>query len=656
MIFGADYYPEHWPKERWPIDAKLMREAGMNTVRLAEFAWAQLEPAEGQFDFTWLDEAIDVLAAEGISVVLGTPTASYPPWLGQQYPSIRQVNQSRQVINYGGRVNACINAPDFWKASDRIVRAMAEHYATNPNVYGWQLDNEFGSHCYCEICQVSFQEWLEAKHGSLEALNAAWGTAFWGHIYSSWSQIPLPWTPPGHHNPGLELDYRRFMADSLTDYAEMQADIIREHTDRPITHNFMGFWPESFDYRAVAETLDWVSWDNYPMFGAGASAPALGIAHDLTRGLLHKNFWMMEQQSGPGGWGVLGPSPRPGQVRLYTYQSIAHGADGMIYFRWRTCRSGIEQYWHGILDHDGSTNRRYEEIKGIGGEVAKLWPLLKETRIHSEAAILNDYTSRWVWQSQKTNSEFSYHDEAQLYYNSLFGRGASVDIPQMGDDLSSYKLVIVPAMYIVTPERAAQLKKYVEDGGTLVVTYRTAAKTDTGVMINEPLPGMLRDLFGVRVAEYHSPHKDEQNFIKGVGKNLPEEASRVKVFLDVLELEGAEVLAEYTQGFAAGRPAITMNSWGKGLAVYVGTHPEQEFVDALIEMLAEKSGVAIGPKLPKDVEVAVRRSPERELIFVMNYSGEPQKVTLPEGGRSVIGPDESGEIELEPYGVRVIER
>lgn len=656
MIFGADYYPEHWPKERWPIDAKLMREAGMNMVRLAEFAWGKMEPAEGKFDFAWLDEAIEVLAAEGIKVVLGTPTASYPAWLGQHYPKVRRVESNRETVNYGGRVNYCVNSADYRKATDRVVRAMAEHYGDNPNVYGWQIDNEFGCYCYCEACQASFQEWLESKYGTLEALNAAWGTEFWAHIYQSWSQIPLPWSLPGSHNPGLDLDYRRFMADSFTSYAELQTNIIREYTDRPLTHNFMGFWPESFDYRAIAQTLDWAAWDNYPVFGAGTSAAAVGMAHDITRGLLHKNFWVMEQQSGPGGWGEMGPSPRPGQVRLYTYQSIAHGADGIIYFRWRVCRSGIEQYWHGILDHDGSTNRRYEEIKCIGSEVAKLWPLLEGTTVAAEAAVVNDYTSRWAWQAQKTNPEFNYVEEAQLYYRSLHGRSVPVDIPQIGDNLSGYKLVVVPAMLIISPERAEQLRKYVEDGGTLVMTYRSAVKDETSLIVNEPLPGMLRDLFGVRVVEYHSPHKEEENFIKGVAADLPTEATRARVFMDVLKSEGADTLAEYAVGFAAGLPAITMNTFGKGRAVYVGTRPDPEFVDALLAMLAGKSGLELGAKLSEDVEVAIRRSGEREVVFLMNYAREPRKLTAPEGALAVIGSDASGEIEIEPFGVRVFER
>jgi beta-galactosidase len=380
------------------------------------------------------------------------------------------------------------------------------------------------------------------------------------------------------------------------------------------------------------------------------------MSHDLTRGLLHKNFWVMEQQSGAGGWQEMGPSPRPGQVRLYTYQSIAHGADGIIYFRWRVCRSGIEQYWHGILDHDGSTNRRYEEIKGVGAEVAKLWPLLEGTEVPAEVAIVNDCASRWAWQSQKSNSEFSYYQEAMHYYRSFFSRGVPVDVPQIGDDLSGYKIVVVPAMFIVTPERAEQLKNYVADGGTLVVTYRTAAKDATSLMVNEPLPGMLRDLFGVRVAEYHSPFKEEENFIKGVAAGLPTERLGAQIFLDVLKPEGAEVLAEYVDGFAAGLPAVTMNTYGNGRAVYVGTHPDLEFVEALIAMLAEKSGVELGAKLPDDVEIAIRRSGERELVFVMNYAREPRKVTVPKGARAVIGPDGTGEIEIEPYGVRVFER
>jgi beta-galactosidase len=656
MFFGADYYPEHWPKERWQIDAKLMREAEFNIVRLAEFAWAQMEPAEGKFDFGWLEEALDCLGKEGIKAVLGTPTASHPAWLDQQYPSVRRVDDQRRIVNFGNRQHACINAPDYWKASGRIVQPMAERFGNHEGVYGWQIDNEFGPHCYCDICQSQFQEWLEAKYGTFDALNEAWGTAFWGHIYSSWSQIPLPWNPPGCHNPGLELDYRRFMADSYTAYCAEQAEIIRDLSDKPITHNFMGVWPESLDYKALADQLDWASWDDYPVFGAGASASSVGMSHDITRGFKHKNFWVMEQQSGPGGWGELGPSPRPGQVRLYTYQSIAHGADGIVYFRWRVCRSGIEHYRHGILEHDGSTNRRYDKVKAIGSEMAKLAPMIEGTEVKAQAAIVNDYTSRWAWQAQKTNSEFNYVAEAESYYRTLLGKNVSWDIVQLGDDLSAYKLVIVPAMFIIRQEIADQFKSYVEAGGMLVVTYRTAAKDETSLMINEPLPGMLRDLFGVRVAEYHSPHKEEQNFVKGVVDGLPTEPVHATIFLDVLRPEGAQVLAEYMDGFASGQPAVTMNSYGQGKAVYIGTRLQEDFATALIGRLAEESGIAFGPESPEGVEIAIRRSAERELIFMMNYAAEEKTVRTPDGAKALIGPDSIGEFTLEPDGVRVFER
>jgi len=576
--FGADYYPEHWPEERWPEDARLMREAGFNVVRMAEFAWVKMEPAEGRFDFGWLRRAVDILHGEGISVVLGTPTAAAPAWLMQAHPEIYRVNEQRQRATFGARQFMCVNAPEFRKASRRIVGAMAAELGAHDAVIGWQTDNEFGPLCYCDICQAGFQRWLREKYGSLDALNDAWGTIFWSQTYSDWAQIPLPWATSGGANPGLYLDYRRFMADSYVTFQREQVEILRKHSPgRFITHNFMGFPKDVLDYYKLAEDLDFVSWDNYPQGGAPVDPVAIALSHDYTRGMKRKRFWIMEEQSGPAGWGHMCPTPKSGQIREWTRQAIAHGAEGIVYFRWRPARFGTEQYWHGILNHDGSVNRRYEEIKKIGDEI-KRGDIPDFPPDRAGAAILVDCDSRFALQAQPGNPQFSYFEHVLAYYRALYDQACPIDVIPADSDLAGYQFVVAPTLFVLKPQVARRLADFVRRGGMLVTTFRTGVKDEYNRIVNEPLPGLLREVCGVEVVEYHSPLPDEPNWVRGLVPELPSEPTPARVWLDVLRPTTAEVIAEYVTGFGAGEPAITRNYFGDGKAIYIGTWVERQVI------------------------------------------------------------------------------
>ncbi len=396
--YGADYYPEHWPEERWPEDARLMAEAGFNVVRMAEFAWSRLEPHDSVFDFTWLDRAIEILADQGIQTVLGTPTASPPPWVMDTDPAMYRILPDGKPLYYGNRRGYCPNHPIYWQHTRRIVEKMAAHYAGNPYVIAWQIDNEFGDPCYCQVCRRGFQVWLKQRYGTLDELNEKWGTVFWSHVYTDWKQLPIPYEHISQ-NPGLALDFKRFASASYVRYQQMQIEILRKHSQQPITHNFMGFDYNKINYYDLAEPLEFVSWDNYLRvfwdMKAEIDPSQAALSHDTMRGLKKKNFWVMEQQAGPTGWEIIGDTPKPGELRLWVYQAIAHGADGMVYFRWRTCRFGSEQYWHGVLDHPGIPGRRYREIAQVGEELAR-W-VLAEAQITPplEAAVGVEITERW---------------------------------------------------------------------------------------------------------------------------------------------------------------------------------------------------------------------------------------------------------------------
>lgn len=657
MRFGADYYPEHWPEDRWEEDARLMREAGFDTVRLAEFAWSKMEPWEGHFEFDWLLRALDTLHVHGIDAVIGTPTAAPPAWLCANKPHILRVNEGRGQVTFGNRQHYCVNQPDYEQATDHIVGAMAQALAGHEAVIAWQPDNEFGPMCYCEVCRRRFHAWLERRYGTLKALNEAWGTIFWSQTYSDWRQIPLPWTTSGPPNPSLALEYRRFMSDSFAAYQQRQIDIIRAHSSKPVTHNFMGLWPEVLDYTKLTSQLDFTSWDNYPATAFGVNeAASVSACHDLTRGYLRRNFWVMEQLSGPCGWGELGPAPKPGRLREWTYHAIGRGADAIVYFRWRPCRSGTEQYWHGILNHDGSTNRRYEEIKSACAELRRFEELLAGTSVNADVAFINDYDSRFAFQYQRGNPAFSYPGLMLSLYRPFYARNIAVDILSSVDDLSRYRLVVAPALFVIKPEQAEALRHYVRDGGTLVMTFRSAVKNETGLIVDEPLPGMLQDVFGAVVSEYHSPRIDEVNSVRGVLGAVSSITGEAGTWLDLMDLRGAEAVAEYGEGFMPGAVAVTRNSFGSGAAYYVGTQCSQDFANALMYMIADGAGVEPGIETPEGVDASVRAGEHGSLLFLTNHSPESRSVAVSSewAASAVFGEPVVGPVQLPPYGVDVL--
>ncbi len=657
MYYGADYYPEHWPQERWAQDAQMMREAGFNVVRMAEFAWTRMEPREGELNFDWLDEAIALMAEHGIESVLGTPTAAPPAWIMHAYPEAALVTEDGRMMTYGSRRTYCPTSGVYRLHSQRIVAAMAEHFADNANVIAWQIDNEFGGRCYCADCQAGFQHWLRERYGTLEALNAAWGTEFWSHLYTAWEQIPLPWEATRLHNPSLALNYRRFMSDTYADYQRLQIEILRELApDQPISHNLMGFGYPNLDYFDLAADLDFVTWDNYPRFMGTPNLSNRGLAHDTMRGLKDKPFWVMEQQGGPTGNAVVNATPRPGEIPFWSWQAIAHGADGIVFFRWRTARFGAEEYWHGILDHHGIPGRRYREVKEMGEALERIGDKLDGSRVAGDVAMLLSYDSRFAFQNQPHNPHLDYPDIFQRLYRSVWERNLGVQIVSPEADLDGFQLVIAPLLYVMDEDVAQRLRNYVSNGGTLVVTCRTGVTDMDNVIVDAKLPGLLAEVFGVTVEEYDSLEDGRTVTLKGAGE-LSHAGGAGLAWADVLAPEGAEVLARYDADYYAGEPAVTVNRFGDGLAVYLGTVPDAEMAEALMAWLAETTGVQSAILAPAGVEVTERVSDEGRFLFLLNGTAQEQVVDLGEGGEELTrGEGVSGEITLEPLGVRVIQR
>jgi len=661
FTFGVDYYPEHWPEERWAEDARLMAEAGFNLVRLAEFAWSRLEPREGVFDFEWLDRAIAILAGHDIQVVLGTPTASPPPWLMDRSAELFLVREDGRRATFGNRREYCPNNPVYHDYTRRIVTQMAEHYAGCPSVVGWQIDNEFGARCFCPICRTAFQEWLRRRYGSLDELNTRWGAVFWSHEYTGWEQIPVPVETGGSPNPGLALDFYRFASDSYVDYQRMQVDILREKCpDHFVAHNFMGFGYDRIDYFDLARDLDLVAWDIYPRgfwdVRAEVEPSGAALSADTMRGLKHQNFWAMEQQAGPSGWETVGGTPRPGELRLWAYQSIAHGADAVVFFRWRTCRFGTEAYWHGLLDHHGIPGRRYEEIRRMGAEIKRIGEQIHGAAIKPEVAMALSYESRFAFQIQPGHPQFSYAEHFRHIYRALHGRNVPVDVVAPTDDLSSYSLVIAPALHVLSEADVGNLARFVEAGGVLVVTSRTGVKDEHNAVVNQRLPGLLAELCGVVVEEYDALPEGECNELEFVCPGLAGRDASASIWCDVLNSTGATVVARYAQSYYAGEPAIALNEVGAGRVVYVGTFGDAILWSTLVDWLIALAGVKPLLAAPEGVEVTERWQRDRRLLFVLNHTAEEQEVVLDTAGVNLLdgGSVVEGAVAIAPRDVLVI--
>lgn len=666
MLYGACYYPEHWPRERWPIDAALMREAGINVVRIAEFAWSKMEPRAGEYDWSWLDEIIGLLEAHDIKVVLGTPTATPPKWLMDRHPDLYMRDAEGHARGFGNRRHYCYNHAGYRQLAAGIVERMAQRYGRHANVVAWQIDNEFGCtdtvRCYCDNCREAYQRWLQRKYGDVGKLNEAWGTVFWSHIYNCWDEVVLPaYTVFPMHNPGLHLDYMRFASDAVAEFQQVQVDVLRRLSpDKPITHNFMGYFAEVDAYR-LAEPLDFASWDNYPNLHFDKKANPLNpaVQHDMTWGLKRQPFWVMEQQSGSPGGNFIFAMPKPGELRRWTYQAVAHGADAIVYFRWRTCLFGAEQYWHGLLPHDGIPGRRYEEAKRTGEELQRLSGRWLGAGAGAEVAVIRSYDNEWAMDIQPQSFGHSYMAHFKTYCRYFYDRHIPVEIVSADAPLERYRLVVVPHDMLTHPASAQALHEYAAAGGTVVLDFRAGIKRPDNRMEERTIPGAYRDLLGISVTDYGSLRQGDSRSVTLTQGAPAKEGQGGRVWYDVVELEGAEALAWYAADYFADTPAVTRHAYGGGAAYYLATEPTPALMDALMDRICAEAGVEAiaGIAAPSGVEIARRTDGHTEYLFVINHAEEPAELRLDEPLSELIeGVVVEGGVQLETNGVRVFER
>jgi len=640
FLIGADYYPEHWPEGRWPVDAELMGKAGFNVVRMAEFAWSKIEPKEGDYRFEWLDKIIDLLSKKGVQAIIGTPTASPPPWIVKVHSDILRIDGFGKRAPEGTRRNYCGNNPNYIEHSERTVTEMVRHYQDNPNVIGWQIDNEFGCHasemCYCKNCVEAFRTWLKAKHKTLENLNNALGLIFWGQEYGDWDEVMPPRQPFTMQNPGLVLEWQRFSSDVWVRYQQCQVDIIRKHAPHQlVTHNFMGLYKD-LDYFKLAEPLDVVSFDYYPKWAEKVDYALQAMAHDVMRSLKKKPYWIMELQSGAVQT-QMAPTPRPGEIRLWTIQSAARGADGIIYFRWRTCKFGAEEYWHGILDHDAVPRRRYAEVQKVSQELRKVASHIEGTVVEPEVAVALVYENIWAFDHEVGYGDKNYYGmnswrPTQGFYRAFYARNIPVDfVNPISEELSTsrYKAVVLPSLTLMNQEIEGKLRSYVKEGGTLVASPRTGAKNWNNNICDGSLPGRLSDIFGTTVEEYTGLPSETTVEIKTALGGVRSRTIHTCVnWAEMLSPTKAKVIAYYTTGIFRSKPAVTVNTFGDGAAVYIGVFGDNRFYLAFLDWLA-KNG-KIGSILPsaEGFEATKRTSNDHEVFFALNYNDDALQIPL----------------------------
>ncbi|MDR2265395.1 MAG: beta-galactosidase [Enterobacter asburiae] len=644
LLHGADYNPEQW--ENYPgiieKDIAMMKQAKCNVMSVGIFSWAKLEPREGEYDFAWLDSIIEKLYAAGIHIFLATPTGARPAWMSQKYPEVLRVGRNRVPALHGGRHNHCMTSPVYREKTLKINSLLAERYSQHPAVLGWHISNEYGGECHCNLCQERFRDWLKARYKTLDALNHAWWSTFWSHTYTDWSQIESP-SPQGEVSiHGLNLDWRRFNTAQVTDFCRHEvAPLKAANAELPVTTNFMEYFYD-YDYWQLAEAIDFISWDSYPMWHREKDETQLAcytaMYHDMMRSLKGgKPFVLMESTPSTTNWQPTSKLKKPGMHILSSMQAVAHGADAVQYFQWRKSRGSVEKFHGAIIDHVGHLDTR------VGREVTRLGEMLERLpdvvgcRTEARVAIIFDQQNRWALDDAEgpRNKGMEYEKTVNEHYRPFWEQGIAVDIIDADCDLSPYALVIAPMLYMVREGFAERAEAFVAAGGHLVTTYWSGVVNETDLCHLGGFPGPLRKLVGVWAEEIDCLDDGERNLIQGLAGNASglQGPYQVRHLCELIHAESAQVLATYRDDFYAGRPAVTVNRFGKGKAWHVASRNDlpfqRDFFAAIINELALPR--AIDGDFPPGVVATARTDGETTWVFVQNFTAQQQLVTLPQG-------------------------
>ena len=634
IAYGGDYNPEQWPEEVWAEDMRLFKLAGIDTVTLNVFSWAALQPGEDTYDFSKLDKIMALVKENGLKVVLATSTAAHPAWMAKKYPQILRLEPNGLRRKFGSRHNSCPNSPVYRKYSVALAEKLAQRYGHWDNIIAWHISNEYGGECVCENCAAGFRRWLKERYGTIENVNRAWNTAFWGHTFYDWDEIEPASYMTEHWGwerttfQGISLDYRRFNSDSLLACYRLESDAVKKHTPHiPVTTNFMEFY-KVLDYQKWAQHMDFVAWDAYP--SPDATPARMAMNHSVIRGMKDgAPFALMEQTPSVTNWQPYNSLKRPGIMRLWSYQAVAHGSDSVLFFQMRRSIGACEKYHGAIIDHVGHEHTRvFREAAQLGAELHKLGDKILGSRIRAQAGILFDWENWWAAEySAGPSVRLKYVEEVERWYTALHDQNIPADLVRLDADYEKYKLLIVPMLYMVKPGVDEKLRCFVEKGGCIVVTNFSGYVDESDLVTLGGYPGKLRDILGIWVEESDA-------LPEGTVNSFTWEENRYEAGLlcDLLHPEGAEVLAVYEQDFYAGMPVLTVNRFGKGTAYYVAAQSDKAFYRDLTAKLSKKNGLLPVVEAPAGVEAVVREGEKGKYLFLLNHAKEEKTVTVPVSG------------------------
>ncbi len=649
MYLGVDYYPEHWEEHMLEQDLQRIRNMGANIIRIGEFAWHLMEPIEGNYDFSFFDKVIESAKAYDLKVMFGTPTATFPAWLAKKHPSILSKDEHGHIRVFGGRRQYCYNSDIYREYSKKIVEKLVHHYGDEGNIIAWQIDNEFGHEgsdlCYCEQCHGKFQQFLAEKYKDIDELNQVYGTIFWGQTYNDFDEIPLPQPTITTHNPTLRLDWARFRSHSINDYGKMQIDLVKalKGKHQEVTHNFYGgFFEKAYDQNVMAESLDFVSYDNYPVWGGLREPLAPGhiaMTHDYIRGLKNKNYWIVEELMGAQGHNVIGYLPRPNQAKMWAYQAMAHGCENLLFFRWRGMTRGAEQFCLGIIDQHNENGRKYEEVQSYMKDIKNYEEVLK-SEIKSDIAVLYDYDNTWSWYTQQQSVEFNFTQELVRLYTPFYRLNTNIDVISIQKDFSQYKVLIVPVMQIIDEELGWRFEAFARKGGTILFSFRAGIKDrDNNLHFQKIYPCYISAITGIKILESESLQAGQEVQVIGLGDD-EEKRGKCATWRDLITAEGAQVLYRYDDKFYGEHACITVNSYEAGRVYYVGGGVEGDILQDIAKNIVSSLEIRMMDS-PEGLEIMIRDVGKEEWLILNNHTDEERVF------KGII---------MEPYGSKILRR
>ncbi|WBB95881.1 beta-galactosidase [Solwaraspora sp. WMMA2080] len=664
--YGGDYNPEQWPEDVWKDDYRLFDAARIDTVTVGVFTWGLTQPGPGVYDFSTLDRIVERAVTEGRQICLATGTGAHPAWIARAHPDVTRVDFEGRRHRFGQRHNSCPSSPTYRRLATELARRVAHRYARTPGLVAWHVNNEYGGACYCELCAANFRLWLRERYGSLDALNAAWYTTFWSHTFTEWGQIEPPsaltehWRGPDHTAfQGITLDYLRFMSDAmLANFVDEKAAIRESSPDTPVTTNFMGMY-RPIDYHRWAEHLDFASWDNYPP--DDRSAARMAFTHDLIRGLKGgQPFWLMEQTPSVTACRDVNPLKRPGVMRLWSWQAVAHGADAVLFFQMRAGRGASEKYHGAVIGHAGRSDTRvFTEAAELGAELAQVGGVTLGARTPARVAVLFDWDSWWALEISDGPSRLVRYQQVVLaYHRALWDAGVDVDVAPVTAELTGYDVVVAPALHMVKDDLAARLEVVAQRGGTVLATYLSGRVDENDQAFLADVPGPLAQLMGIRIDEWDAREADVVNPVTLAADGARSVVSAATLLFELVIPQGAEVIGTYQADFYAGTPAVTRNRFGAGEGWYVAAGLDLAGVSWVVRRILDRHGL-LGPyaHVP-DLESAVRVAPDGTRIrFLLNHGEEQVELPACAAGVDLLTGERvtaGAPLRLDRYGVLVL--